>query len=162
MRRFGEGGPGWSDHNQVLEGCTVVCRLSVSGATRTYLGREHDTHDNSLISAVFDHAIQARLVVGPRLSAGQACKSTPGSIAVQEMNPDGVEVPKMLAPTAPQWYNMVIAILVTHSVIVVRRECHIMAVPPFQDLMLPLLEFASDGQDHTQNEVVGASPSALR
>jgi restriction system protein len=36
-----------------------------------------------------------------------------------------------------------------------------MAVPPFQDLMLPLLEFASDGQDHTQNEVVDRLASRL-
>jgi hypothetical protein len=51
MARLDAVDPSWSDNYQVLEGATVVCRLTVEGVTRTDLGRKDEADENSLTSA---------------------------------------------------------------------------------------------------------------
>jgi len=51
MRRLDEVDPTWSDTYEVLDGATVICRLTVAGITRTDLGRKDEADENSLTSA---------------------------------------------------------------------------------------------------------------
>ena len=51
MNRLDAADPTWSDAYEVLEGSTVICRLTVAGVTRTDLGRKDEADENSLTAA---------------------------------------------------------------------------------------------------------------
>ena len=51
MCRLDAADPTWSDAYEVLEGSTVVCRLTVGGVTRCDLGRKDEAENNSLCAA---------------------------------------------------------------------------------------------------------------
>lgn len=51
MRRLDEADPTWSDTYEVLDGATVICRLTVADVTRTDLGRKDEADENSLTAA---------------------------------------------------------------------------------------------------------------
>ena len=51
MNRLDAADPTWSDAYEVLEGSTVICRLTVAGITRTDLGHKNEADENSLTAA---------------------------------------------------------------------------------------------------------------